>query len=106
METLKTVHLTLELTPFSGTMPSIAVIQRGGEEENLGEFCEDYQYNCEAFWLFFLPIQLYSSFDFFSSAMKNLLPIYTTKKSGGRHGDFKNVLHILKNSQIPNLKVK
>lgn len=47
MEILKIVHLTLELTPFSGIKPSIALMCRGREKENLGEFCENQQYNCE-----------------------------------------------------------
>lgn len=52
MEILKIVHLTLELTPFSGIMQSIALKCRGGEKENPGEFCEDQQYSCEVLAFF------------------------------------------------------
>lgn len=82
MEILKRVHLTFELTPFSGIMQNTALMCRGGVKQNPGEFCEDQQYNCE-FLVFSLPIQLYFSFVLFCSAMENLLPIYTPKKGGG-----------------------
>lgn len=52
VEILNTVHLTLGLTPFSGITPSSALMCKGGEKQNLGEFCEDQQYNCEVLAFF------------------------------------------------------